>query len=176
MATPDGFSMRFDGLDRVRATIKGLGKDLPPQAFVRIGFESDKRYDAENGGQLVAYIASIQEFGAPKRRIPPRPFFRNMINKHAGEWPDQVARALVFNKLDGLLTLKQMGLLIEGELRQSIIDLVDPPLSPRTIAGRLKGKKKGPGFSASGAAKPLVATGTMLDSITSKVVTGEPEA
>jgi hypothetical protein len=35
---------------------------------------------------------AVQEFGAPSRNIPPRPFFRNMIARKRNEWPTAVAK------------------------------------------------------------------------------------
>jgi hypothetical protein len=104
------------------------------------------------GGVPVAMIAAIQEFGAPSRGIPPRPFFRNMIKAKSGEWPAAIAALLKANNYDARRTLTLTGEAIAGQLRQSIKDTNTPPLKPATI------KKKG-------FAKPLIDTSHMINSI-----------
>jgi hypothetical protein len=97
-------------------------------------------------------IAAIQEFGAPSRGIPPRPFFRNMIKAKSGEWPKAIAALLKANNYDARRTLMLTGEAIAGQLRQSIVDTNSPPLKPATI------KRKG-------FAKPLIDTSVMINSI-----------
>ena len=104
------------------------------------------------GGLTVATIAAIQEFGAPSRGIPPRPFFRNMIRAKSGEWPRAIAALLKANNYDARRTLMLTGEAIAGQLRQSIVDTNSPPLKPETIRRK-------------GFAKPLVDTAHMLNSI-----------
>lgn len=116
---------------------------------LRVGFLEGATYP--EGGLNVPTVAAIQEFGAPAAGIPPRPFFRSMVARHSDEWPEQIADQLRKTE-DPVLTLKRMGALISGELRQSIIDTNEPALSPVTVARK--------GFD-----KPLVDTGHMLNSI-----------
>ena len=104
------------------------------------------------GGTSVAMIAAIQEFGAPSRGIPPRPFFRNMIAAKSPEWPDAIGKLLVANKYDATKTLKMAGEAIAGQLRESITTFVGPGLKPATI------KRKG--FS-----KELIDSGHLLASV-----------
>jgi hypothetical protein len=104
-------------------------------------------------------FASTHYVGAYVITIPPRPFFRTMIAENKGDWPVEMAARLKKNKLDGVKTLKQMGELIEGQLKASIIAMNEPPNAPSTIAKK-------------GAAKPLVDTGHMLNS-TGYEVTGQ---
>jgi hypothetical protein len=101
-------------------------------------------------------IAAIQEFGAPKAGIPPRPFFRNMIADKQGEWPSAIAGLLKDNDYDAARALDIAGFAIAGQLKQSIIDTNAPPLSPVTIAKK--------GFS-----KPLIDTAHMINSIDHEV-------
>jgi hypothetical protein len=97
-------------------------------------------------------VAAVNEFGAPKAGIPPRPFFRGMIAAHKGEWPNAMAALLKENNYDAARVLQLTGEAIAGQLRQSIVDTNSPPNAPSTIARK-------------GAAKPLVDTGHMLASI-----------
>jgi hypothetical protein len=111
------------------------------------------------GGLPVAMIAAIQEFGAPRARIPPRPFFRNMIAAKQGEWPKAIAGLLKQTNYDAQKTLRLTGEAIAGQLRQSILDTNSPPLKPATV------KKKG--FS-----KTLIDTSHMVRSVDYEVKGG----
>lgn len=68
--------------------------------------------------------------------LPPRPFFRLMIEQKSPEWPNTVADLLVENKYDAEKTLKKTGASIKGQLQQSIADFDSVPLSPKTIAAK----------------------------------------
>lgn len=139
------------GLERKLAEIGAKAKNA---ARVRVGFLEGATYP---DGKSVAMIAAIQDFGAPARGIPPRPFFRNMVAAKKAEWPEAVSNLLVANGYDAEKTLGQVGEGIAGQLRQSIVDTNEPPLKPATIA-----RKK--------SSKPLVDTGHMLQSVDYDVV------
>lgn len=126
-----------------------IARGLANAKTVRVGFLEGALYP---DGTPVALIAAIQDFGAPSRGIPPRPFFRNMVAAKSPEWPDQIQRLLVAHGYDAEVVLRLMGELIAGQLRQSIVDTNEPPLAPATI-------------KAKGHAKPLVDTGHMLASV-----------
>lgn len=135
--------------------ISALGKKLSSARKVKVGFFEDASYP---DGTPVAMIAAVQNFGAPSRGIPPRPFFTAMIKDHGSEWGGDTAELMERTDGDAHQTLTLMGELIEEQLRQSVVDTNDPALKPATI------KRKG--FE-----KPLVDTGRMLGSIKSKVIT-----
>lgn len=103
-------------------------------------------------GTQVALVAAVQDFGAPSRGIPPRPFFRNMVKAKSPEWPAAIEAGLKANRYDAKRTLEQVGEAIAGQLRQSIADFEGVPLKPATIARK--------GFS-----KQLVDTGVLLGSV-----------
>ncbi len=90
--------------------------------------------------------------------IPPRPFFRNMIKKNAPTWGGSMATLLKNTEYSARKTLGLMGELIKGQLQQSIVDLMTPPLSEYTILKK--------GFS-----KPLIETGHMMNSVDYEVST-----
>ena len=135
------------------ARLQEISKSVTKAATLSVGFFAKDTYD---DGTSVPLVAVVQEFGAPSRNIPPRPFFRNMIAEKSETWPDAVASLLEKNDYDATQTLTQTGESIVGQLQQSIFDLTDPPLKDTTI------KKKG--FS-----KPLIDTGTMWRSAGFKV-------
>lgn len=147
----------MSGGDRLSAILDGMSKRLGARTgakAVRVGFLEGST-GAE--GKPLPMIAAINEFGAPSRGQPPRPFFRRMIEKHQHEWGDQLSRVLVAQDYDATKALGQMGEVIKGELQQSIIDLVEPKLAAATIARK--------GFD-----KPLIETGTMLQRVDYEVV------
>lgn len=102
--------------------------------------------------RLKSAVASTHAVGAYSITIPPRPFFRNMIKAKAPTWGDDIAKALKASTYNVERTLKNMGELISGQLRQSIRDTNSPPNAPSTIA-----RKK--------AAKPLVDTRFMFNQV-----------
>lgn len=143
------------GGDKLNQYLSRVGQQLVMANTVRIGFLEGGTYP---DGTSVPLVAAVQEFGSPAHNIPPRPYFRGMIQKHQDEWPGQIATLLNRTGYDAGRTLGQMGELIAGELRQSIRDLTSPPLAPATV------KRKG-------FAKPLVDTGHLLNSIDYEVTT-----
>lgn len=138
----------ISGGEKLKAALSQMAQGLSTAASVDVGFLENSTYP---DGKPTALIAAIQEFGAPSRGIPPRPYFRSMISKHEGEWPDAIAAALRKSNYEASTALALVGAGIKGQLQQSIIDLVSPPLKPATI------KRKG--FD-----KPLIDTSHMLNS------------
>lgn len=139
----------ISGGDKLAAELAKLASQVSKAATVRVGFLEKATYP---GGTGVAFVAAIQEFGAPSRGIPPRPFFRNMIAMKSKEWPAAIGALLVANDYDASKALRLTGEAIKGQLAQSIRDTNSPPLAPSTI------KRKGH-------AKPLIDTGVMFQSI-----------
>ena len=145
----------ISGGDKLRAALDKIARKLKSGGTVRVGFLEGATYP---DGTSVALVAAINEFGAPSRGQPPRPFFRRMIAAKQGEWPAAIEAGLKANDYDVARTLAQAGEGIAGQLRQSIVDLVDPPLAASTI-------------KAKGSSKPLVDTGHMLNSVEFEVET-----
>jgi len=137
------------GGQKLEQALARLGAKVAKPATLRVGFLDTAKYP---DGTPVAMIAAIQDFGAPKVNIPPRPFFRNMIRSKQKEWAPAIANLLQGNGFDAVAALNKAGQAIAGQLRQSIQDTNAPPLKPATIARK-------------GFAKPLVDTGHMLNSV-----------
>jgi hypothetical protein len=140
---------KVTGGEKLRKALGEIGRRLSGPSTVKVGFLANATYP---DGKPVAMIAAIQEFGAPRAGIPPRPFFRNMIRAKKGEWPKGIATQLKATNFDVKKTLELTGQAISGQLRQSIIDTNSPALAPSTIARK-------------GHAKPLVDSGHMLGSV-----------
>lgn len=170
----------ISGGSKLEAALKEIAEKASNAALVRVGFLESAKYP---NGTSVAMVAAIQEFGAPKVGIPPRPYFRNMIAAKSGEWPNAIAGLLKTNEYDAARTLGQTGEAVKGQLQESIIDTFEPPLSPvtlmlrrmkadnpdlivtaRTVAearARVAAGKSSAGVST----KPLVESGHLLNSV-----------
>lgn len=144
------------GGEKVTAYLNSISDKVSRPATLQVGFLSGATYP---DGTPVAMIAAINEFGAPSRGQPPRPFFRDMIAAKGPEWPEAIAALLKANGYDLHATLQQAGEAIAGQLRQSITNFNGAALAPSTI------KKKG-------FAKQLVDTGHMLNSVDYEVTEG----
>lgn len=118
------------GGDKLGSLLQGMASKLGSAKEVEVGFLPNARYP---DGTLVAAIAAIQEFGAPRAKIPPRPFFRNMVRDKSPEWPDAIRGVLKSVDYDAGKALTIVGDQIAGQLKQSIEDTFDPPLSPVTL-------------------------------------------
>lgn len=129
--------------------LDAIAVNVSKASSVSVGFLEGATYP---DGTSVPLVAAIQEYGAPSRNIPPRPFFRTMILEHSKEWPDDVQKLLKAHDYAADATLADMGEVIKGELQQSIVDLTSPPLAPSTVA-------------AKGSSKPLIDSGVLLRSV-----------
>lgn len=169
------------GGDKFRAALAQLHRELGRDATLKVGFLSGATYP---NGTPVAMVAVIQEFGAPRVGIPPRPFFRNMVAKEEAGWPLALATDLVRTKRDVRKTLDRMGALIAGQLRQSIVDTNEPPNSPvtnllkqrfpqggQTFDDVLQARRDVAAGATAPAGKPLVQSGHMLASVDFEVET-----
>jgi hypothetical protein len=146
------------------ATIRGGGKLEAALAEIASKVTSDKvlRVGFLEGstnakGVSIPMYAAVNEFGAPSRGQPPRPFFRNFIHKYSPGWPKIMKNVLKGTNYDVQRTFDLLGEQMEGELRQSINDLVSPPLAQFTIDRK--------GFD-----KPLIEHGDMVNSVKHEIV------
>ena len=140
----------FSGGDKMRAKLAEMAKRLNVAGSVRVGMlEGGTEPD---GATPTGLVAAVQEFGAPSRGIPPRPFFRTMIAKNESGWPAYLGDALIHSGYDSGASLKLLGDEMKGQLEDSIREVVGPPLKPATV--------KAKGFD-----KLLIDSGNMIDSI-----------
>lgn len=162
---------------KLQAALDKIARNLDKAHELRVGVLSGATYP---DGTSVAMIAALQNFGTGK--IPPRPFFSNMVADKGPSWPSAIATLLKRNDYDAELTLNQMGHVIVGQLQESVIATDSPPLSPITVMLRgmkannpslvVTGKTVGEaaarveaGKTNYGASdKPLVDTGVLLRS------------
>jgi len=133
-------------LDKVEKALSSIAEKM--EGSLKVGWMENAKYPDLT---YVAQVAAWNEYGTSKS--PPRPFIRNMINKESDKWADTIQRAATAFDYNGHQVLSQMGLVIQEDLQQAIVDFSDPRNADSTIAKK--------GFN-----KPLIDTGHMKDSIT----------
>lgn len=143
----------ISGGDKLKRRLREIAQAVGRGGTLSVGFLENARYP---DGTPVAMVAAIQDFGAPRANIPPRPFFRNMVAAKQDEWPRAIADLIVANDYDIEKSLHIAGEAIAGQLRESIVNTNTPPLAPSTIARK-------------GFAKPLIDTSHMINSIDHEV-------
>ncbi len=176
------------GGDRMQKVLADIGAKLS-KAHVDVGFIDGARYP---DGTIVAKVAFWNEFGHGGRfPSPARPFFRGMISKQSGGWGKVLASALKATNYDAKAALALVGEHINDQLRESIREYDDIPISPVTALLRdrfrtnpqnitasdvLKAQedvKNGAIGSGGMAAHPLIWTGVMQNSTGYEVKDGE---
>ena len=120
----------FSGGDKLEAKLRELSRKVAKAATVTVGWQNGQTYP---DGTLVSMVAAIQEFGAPRVGIPPRPFFRPMIAAESPKWGAMVEHALKLYDYDAARSLGLVGHDIAGALSQSIGNVYSPALSPVTL-------------------------------------------
>lgn len=95
---------------------------------VRVGIIEEAHYE---NGQSMAQAAYWNEYGTA--HIKPRPFFRQSIAKHQGEWADKAARLMRENGGDVKQTLIEVGGDIKGDIMETIRDFREPPNEDATV-------------------------------------------
>lgn len=160
--------------------LRDMAKRVSNPGTLRVGFLEGA---TEADGTSIAFVAATNNFGAPGKGIPPRPFFSNMVKTESPHWGDDIAAFLKANDFDANKTLKQMGLVLEGQLKVAILETDAPPNSPVTNLLKQRFPMGGQTFDdvlqaradvASGtdapAGKPLVQSSGMLNAVASEVV------
>lgn len=169
-------SLTLSGGDKLEQKLAEIASKIAKGGTLRVGFLEDSKYP---DGTPVAYIAAIQNFGAPAKGIPPRPFFTKFITDNSDKWGDALGRILQNTEFDVEKALNQMGMGMVGQLQTAIMETNAPPLSKVTLLLRERFSDHAnitfedvlqawhdiasgvePTISGTGA-KPLVWTGTM---------------
>lgn len=132
-----------------------------PERTQDLNFKQNER-TGQVGNRFVkadkANFAQMVTIPAHTVTVPPRPFFRTMLEQDAPGWGEAVAKTLKASDYDAAATLGKMGELIKGELQESIRTLTSPALAASTIREK--------GFE-----KPLIDSGHMLQSVDFEVKT-----
>ena len=153
----------FSGGAALEAKLKEIAKLVSKSGTLKVGFLEGATYP---DGKPVAMVAAIQEFGAPRANIPPRPFFRNMIAAKSPRWGESLGAILKNNDYDTGRTMALMGEGIKGQLVESIVQTNSPPLSPITLMLRKMRSED----------QSLVVTGSTVGEAARRVAEGESSA
>lgn len=175
----------LSGGDKLEARLAEIANQIGRGGTLKVGFLENATY---SDGTPVATIAAIQNFGAPEKGIPPRPFFTNFITENSPGWGAQLAHLLELNDYDVGKALNLMGMGMNGQLIDSIDNTNAPPNSMVTNLLKQRfpmGKDSGMTFDdvltawgdvAAGATappgKPLVWSGHMRNSTSWEVTDG----
>lgn len=131
----------------------------------KVGWFETARYPT---GVPVALVAAVNEFGWPEHNIPPRLGMRATADAMRQAWAavaEHAAKQMVNGKMTAWQAMELLGLKAAGDIRKHITEVTTPPLKVDTVKARLAGKKQGRVVSVS-IAKPLVATGHLLTTLT----------
>ncbi len=124
----------ISGGDKLNAALNKIASKLDKGGAVKIGFLEGS---TDTQGMSLPLKAALNEFGHQNANgsvTPPRPFMRNTVAAKSGEWPDAIAGLLKATNYDVEKTLTKTGEGVAKQLRESILDMTEPPLSPVTIA------------------------------------------
>jgi len=134
---------------------------------VKVGIQSgettethrNQSYGTTYGGENLAYVASLHEFGSPGGMIPERSFIRAGLEEKQshleGEFADQAAKIFAAGA-SPTQVLNLLGLEATGIIQEKIVSGPFTPDAPETI------KRKG-------SDKPLIDTGHLRQSIRHKL-------
>lgn len=122
-------------------------------------------------GTKAAYVAAIQEFGAPEKNIPPRPFMRPAVEENKDYWIDELkngVKAVSLGRMDADMVMDAIGQRMANDVQHAITKVVSPPLKQSTINARLRNKKDK--TMTTTLAKPLEDTFYMIDNVRHAVI------
>lgn len=174
-------------LDKIMARLAKVPDEFDG-LVAQVGIPAGRKYEDRGFGAVdVAYVAAIQEFGAPEVKIPARPFFRPTIAAKQKRWSKIIAN-LVPQVGEGKATAHEVldaaGDAAAMDIKTTVSRLYSPALSPVTVllrkwrkdGRRISGKTVGEaakairaGVDPGGDDKPLNDTGLLYASILSTV-------
>ena len=159
----------------MRATRKSAGREALAAASKslngaqgRVGWFESARYE---GGQPVAGIAAVHEYGSPERKIPPRLGMRALAREKQEAWKDtsrQISKGVAQGHIAPERVMEALTMAAEGHMRQHITKITEPALKESTVAARKRKLANGGVGAQASIAKPLVHTGVLLNSLSSE--------
>jgi len=144
--------------ERLLASLRMMADGIASNKTLKVGFLETATYPIDDvcgrDGEYVAQIAFDNEYGTIQDGgwIPPRPFFRLMIDRESPHWGILTARYLRRTGFNVDQSLGLLGETIKDQLQEQIRDYPNPP--PNAAATEI----------AKGFNKPLTFTGLMLAS------------
>lgn len=144
-------------------------RELETKKAAMVGWFESATYD-DKDETPVAFVAAQNEYGNPAKRIPARPFMRPTVIEKRTEWQgviDRMANRILEGKASSDDALTVIGEKAAADIREKITDIWEPELSPVTIKNRLSRYRNQ--NKVGNLYKPLVDTGHMLATLTSRV-------
>jgi hypothetical protein len=135
------------GWKKIRAQLLKAGG-----AFTKVGVQEGERRD--DGTDLVT-VAAVNEFGAPKKKIPERSFIRSTTDEQRPKVErikQRILEKLVARTSNIRIELGKLGAWMKAQIQNKIVRLKMPPNAPSTIAKK-------------GSENPLVDKGQLHQSI-----------
>lgn len=150
-------------IEALRQTVKALDGSQS-----KVGWFPSAVYE---GGQPVAGVAQVQEFGSPARGFPPRLGMRATATEKRQEWAktaETISRAAAQGKIAPERVMEAVAMAAEGHVRETITKVTAPALKQATIDARKRRLANGGKGAQASIAKPLVDTGILLNTLTSE--------
>lgn len=150
-------------IEALRQTVKALDGSQS-----KVGWFPSAVYE---GGQPVAGVAHVQEFGSPARGIPPRLGMRATATEKRQDWAktaETISRAAAQGKIAPERVMEAVAMAAEGAVRETITKVTSPALKQATIDARKRRLANGGKGAAASIAKPLVDSGILLNTLTSE--------
>lgn len=123
-----------------------------PELEVSVGFHHDATYNRQNkNAKKEIYVAQVAYDNNYGNGVPARPFFTNVVE--GSKDYHSIFEEYIKDGYPVAQALTYIGIEIQQDIQQEIINLKEPPNSPATVA-----RKK--------SSNPLVDTGHMGDSVT----------
>jgi hypothetical protein len=135
------------------AALARMARGLDRPLKLQVGYPEGETYP---DGTPLGLVAAVNNYGAPARGIPPRPFFTDTIKAGESRWPGEIAAIAKAAEYNPGLTLARFGDNVAGQIKEAIGAWEDPPNAESTVARK--------GFD-----KPLIDTHLMFDSVKSIV-------
>lgn len=161
MTASVSYTLKDKGFNEIQRQFKGLEKII---ALVGLPGDSPQAVGADgkpvSGGLTVAGLGIIHEYGSPANGIPSRPFMRQTWTTYTHATKSAMKRLaymVASGKLKAISAVAQLGLFYEGRIKTTIRNGSFAPNAPATIARK-------------GSSKPLIDTGLLRASVTSRVV------
>lgn len=130
--------------DNVKKVLKAVEQLTSQEVLVGIPAAKNARSDSPFGNAEIGYL---DEFGSPLLNIPPRPHLvpgvQRALPDATGHLQDAGSAALGGDMDGARASLDAAGLVAVSAVRQVIADVIPPPLSPRTLAGRRRKGRPG---------------------------------
>jgi hypothetical protein len=111
-----------------------------------VGFFNTSHYNDQNQTPI-AYVAAIQEHGAPSAGVPARPFMRPTIDRESQEWKNAFkdgVKAVLKGDVKAENVLEIVGRRAASDVQYTISTIQEPPLSKVTLLARKFKKQNGP--------------------------------